>query len=382
MPWKEVKAMDLKIRFINDWKTGDANITDLSQIYDISRTTAYKWLRRYNDRGIIGLAEQSRAPKSCPHRTPANIIELVTEERRRNHKRGARKIRAKLMRKNPLLQLPAVSTISYWLKKEGLVAPRKKRHRVPSYARPFAECQAANDVWSIDYKGQFPLTNRQTCYPLTISDNFSRYILGCRALPGPRYVPTRSYLEAIFRKFGLPSAIRTDNGTPFAGCSIGGLSRLMIWFIKLGIVPERIEKGCPEQNGRHERMHRTLKADVAIGRSLSHQQSIFDRFCAEFNHERPHEALGDRIPSECYQRSQRPYVESPKLPDYPANCQVRLVRNHGEICFMGQRIFLTNLLAGEPVGLKQITDELWLLNYGVYSLGTIDMKRNKIIQKV
>ena len=339
MPWKEVKTMDLKKQFINDWNRGDSSVTDLCQIYGISRPTGYKWYRRHEERGLEGLKEQDRTPKTCPHRTPQAIIDLVTDEKRKNEKRGAKKIRAKLLRRDPSLALPAVSTISYWLKKEGLVRSRKKRRHVAAYTQPFAECRAPNDVWSVDYKGQFYMTNRHVCYPLTVSDNFSRYILGCRALPGPRYIPTRKYLEQLFREYGLPSAIRSDNGTPFAGQSIAGLSRLMIWFIQLGIIPERIAKGCPEQNGRHERMHRTLKSDTAIGRNLEEQQGIFEQFRAEFNNDRPHESLADKTPSDCYAKSPRPYIEKPCV-DYPADYAVRTVRHKGELRFKGQMLFL------------------------------------------
>jgi transposase InsO family protein len=235
-------------------------------------------------------------------------LELVIQEKLKNRKRGPRKVRAQLKRKHPELDLPAVSTIGYWLKKEGLVERRKKRLHVPPYTQPFGECDAPNDIWSIDYKGQFHMKNRHICYPLTLSDNFSRFLLGCQALEGPRYVPTRHCLELIFREYGLPMAIRCDNGTPFAGRSVGGLSRLMIWWILLGIIPERIGKGCPQENGRHERMHRTLKSDALnpIARHLKEQQKAFDIFRHDYNNDRPHESLNDQMPSDYYKKSNRP----------------------------------------------------------------------------
>src|SRR3989338_1429603 len=239
MPWKVIDPMDLKIRFIKDWNNGYSSITDLSQKYGISRPTVYKWLARHEQLGIDGLKEQSRAPKNCPQRTPKKILDLLIQEKLKNRKRGPRKIRAQLKRQHPQLELPAISTISYWLKKEGLVKERKKRSHVPPYTQPFCKCQAPNDVWSIDYKGQFYMKNSHVCYPLTVSDNFSRFILGCDALKGPRYIPTRHCLDDIFREYGLPNAIRFDNGTPFSSRCIGGLCRLMIWWILLGIVPER-----------------------------------------------------------------------------------------------------------------------------------------------
>ena len=382
MPWKIISAMDQKIQLIADWKLKNFSFTDLSQKYGISSPTVYKLIERYEQCGIEGLKEQSRAPKTCPHRTPENVISLVVQEKLKNRKRGPRKIRAQLKRQHPNLELPAVSTISYWLKKEGLVAKRKKRLRVPPYTQPFCECEASNDVWSIDYKGQFYMRNNHVCYPLTVSDNFSRYILGCKALEGPRYAPTKKHLELIFREYGLPDAIRSDNGTPFAGKCIGGLSRLSVWFIQLGIIPERIEKGCPEQNGRHERMHRTLKSDAldSITGNLKEQQKAFDIFRHDFNHNRPHESLNDQTPNEFYAKSNRPYVGCPHMPEYGYDYTVRHVKHGGEIKFKGRMFYVTELLAKQPVGLKEIADGIWQLQYSFYVLGSVDLRKNKIIR--
>lgn len=381
MPWKVTNQMELKIQLINDWNNGFI-ITDLSQKYGISRPTVYKWIGRHEQLGIEGLKEQSRAPKSCPHRTQKKILNLVIQEKLKNRKRGARKIRARLKRQHPDLKLPATSTIFYWLKKEGLVQERKKRRQVPAYTQPFGECHAPNDVWSIDYKGQFYMKNKHVCYPLTVSDNFSRFILGCNALAGPRYHPTRRYLEAIFREYGLPQAIRNDNGTPFAGRCIGGLSRLSIWFIQLGIIPQRIGKGCPQENGRHERMHRTLKSDALdkVARNLKEQQRLFDIFRHDFNNERPHEALNDLTPSDYYKKSHRPYVERLHPPEYGYDYTVRHVRPNGEIKFRGRRFYLTELLVGQPIGLKEIADDLWRIQFSFYVLGSVDLRKNLIIR--
>ena len=382
MPWKVINQMDLKIQLVTDLIKEHFSITDLSQKYGISRPTVYKWLNRYKELGIDGLNEQSRAPKSCPHRTSEKILNLVIHEKLKNRKRGPRKIRAQLKRQHQELKLPAISTISYWLKKEGLVEKRKRRLHVPAYTEPFSECHAPNDVWSIDYKGQFYMRNHHVCYPLTISDNFSRFILGCKALQGPRYVPTKKYLELIFREYGLPDAIRSDNGTPFAGKCIGGLSRLSIWFIQLGIIPERIKKGCPQQNGRHERMHRTLKNDILdeAARNSKEQQKLFDIFRQDFNFYRPHESLGDQTPNDYYKKSHRPYVERPHPPDYGYDYTVRHVRQSGEIKFKGRMFYLTQLLTGQPVGFKEIADGLWQIQFSFYILGSVDLRKNKIIR--
>lgn len=259
MPWETVNIMDQKIQMIADWQSQCFNITDLSQKYGVSRPTVYKLIDRYQEHGIEGLKELSRAPKTCPQKTSQKVRDLIVEEKLKYRKRGPKKIQSQLQRKYPKLEIPAASTVGYWLKKEGLVKERKKSRRVPPYTQPFVRCSAPNDLWSMDYKGQFYLKSNKPCYPFTTSDNFSRFILGCDALAGPRYLPTQQCLERLFREYGLPLAIRFDNGTPFAATSIGGLSRIMIWLILLNIIPERIDKGCPQQNSRHERMHRSLK---------------------------------------------------------------------------------------------------------------------------
>jgi len=374
--------MDLKNQLVTDLDKEQFSITDLSQKYGISRPTVYKWLERYKQLGIEGLKEQSRAPKRCPHRTPKKILNLVIQEKLKNRKRGPRKVRAQLKRRYPELELPAVSTISYWLKKEGLVEHRKKRLHVPPYTEPFAECSAPNKVWSMDYKGQFYTKNGRVCYPLTLSDNFSRFLLGCKALAGPRYIPTRDALISAFREYGLPDAIRSDNGTPFAGKCVGGLSRLSIWFIQLGIIPERIEKGCPQQNGRHERMHRTLKNDVLdqIAKNLKEQDKRFDIFRYDYNNYRPHESLNDQTPSDYYKKSNRPYVKHLHQPGYDYDYKVRQVRRDGMIKFNGRMFYITELLRGQSVGLKEIADGLWQIQYSFYVLGSVDLRKNKIIR--
>jgi transposase InsO family protein len=382
MPWKIINTMDQKIQLIADWQKQIFSLTDLSQKYGISRPTVYKLIGRYEQSGIEGLKEQSRAPKTCPHKTPEKVVNLVIQEKLKNRKRGPRKIRAQLKRQHPELELPAISTISYWLKKEGLVEEREKRLHVPPYTQPFCDCDKPNDIWSIDYKGQFYMKNNRVCYPLTVSDNFSRYILGCKALPGPRYIPTKEHLESIFREYGLPYAIRSDNGTPFAGKCIGGLSRLSIWFIQLGIIPERIEKGCPQENGRHERMHRTLKNDIldSAAKNLKEQQKAFDIFRHDFNYYRPHESLNDQTPGDYHKKSNRPYLEHPHLPAYGLDYTIRQVRHSGEIKFKGRVFFITELLAGQPLGLKEIADGFWQIQYSFYVLGSVDLRKNRIIR--
>jgi len=384
MPWKELKPMDQKIQMIADWQTKQFNITELSQKYGVSRKTVYKWINRYEQVSIDGLKELNRKPKVSPDQTPEEIIGLIIKERLKNHKRGPKKIYAQLREQYPALTIPAPSTIGHWLKKRGLVKKRKIRLRVPPYTQPFTECSTPNSVWSADFKGQFHTKNTKVCYPLTISDNYSRYLLKCVGLPGPCYQETRAVFESAFREYGLPHAIRVDNGTPFAGKCMGGLSRLMIWWIQLGIIPERIEKGCPEQNGRHERMHRTLKSEALdpVAINMHEQQKQFDLFRKEYNNYRPHEALGQEPPVKHYTISVKPYVEKPMKPEYDRSYMVRLVRSNGHIKLHSKEYFITTLLAGQSIGLKTLDDRFLSIYYSFYPLGLIDLKKKKVMKKV
>jgi transposase InsO family protein len=382
MPWKKMSTMDQKIQMVADWQSEYLSITDLSQKYSLSRPTIYKWLKRYEEFGIDGLKEQSRKPLHSPNQTKDDIVELIIKEKLKNRKRGPKKVYYQLATQYPHIDLPSPSTIGEWLKKRGLVNKRKKRLRVPAYTEPFQACQTPNAVWSVDYKGQFYTKDTCVCYPLTISDNYSRYLLKCQGLPGPRYEETRKVFEEVFREYGLPEAIRSDNGTPFTGRCAGGLSRLSIWWIQLGIIPERIDKGCPQQNGRHERMHRTLKEEAIypVSRNMKEQQKRFDLFLIDYNNNRPHEALGQNTPGNYYQRSIRPYVEKPVMPDYDLDYAVRHVRHSGEIKFKGGIYYLTQLLTGQPVGLKQVADGQWTVYYSFQQIGTLDLRKNKIIK--
>jgi transposase InsO family protein len=287
---------------------------------------------------------------------------------------GPRKLVYWLKQHYPDRSWPAISTAGNILKQAGLVKNRKKRSRTPPYTQPFQECLEPNLVWSADYKGQFKTGDGQLCYPLTITDNYSRYILGCTALRHPNYIGSKPVFESIFKKFGLPAAIRTDNGAPFASTGLGGLSSLSVWFIKLGIKPERIKAGSPQENGRHERMHRSLKAATAKPPKGSHreQQKAFNVFISEFNNERPHEALGMRTPACCHKLSLRSYPE--KLPEitYQGNYLIRQVRHNGEIKWKGEKVYVSAALAKEPVALKQKGEHLWEIYYSTYLLGILD----------
>ena len=382
MPWKEICALGLKREMINEWLKMEYSITDLSNSYGVSRKTLYKWIGRYRLHGFEGLEELSREPLRHPNATPIEIAEEILALKRQKMKWGPRKILAKLRNNCPDISWPSNSTGNSILKKHGLVYPRKRRSHTPPYTTPFLECTQSNIVWSADYKGQFRTGDKRRCYPLTISDNYSRYLLGCWGLTRPTYEQTKPCFELAFINNGLPNAIRTDNGQPFASRGLGGLSRLGVWFIKLGIRPERIDLGCPEQNGRHERMHRTLKETAASPpkSDLEEQREAFNAFMKEYNEERPHEALGQKTPASIYQVSPRIYPMKLRNVEYDSNVTVRYVTNRGCIKWRGNLIFLAEPLYGEYVSLKQVDDHLWEVRFSFYLLGHLDERKEKVIK--
>lgn len=374
--------MELRKEMIKDWLKNEYSITDLSNSYGVSRKTLYKWIERFQVRGFDGLEDLSREPLYHPNATPAEIIEEILALKMQKMKWGPKKILAKLRNKCPDISWPADSTGNKILKKHGLVYPRKHRCHTPPYTEPFTECSQPNIVWSADYKGQFRMGDNRRCYPLTISDNYSRYLLGCWGLTRPTYEQTKPCFELAFINRGLPNAIRTDNGQPFASRGLGGLSRLAVWFIKLGIKPERIEPGCPEQNGRHERMHRTLKDCTANPpeSNLEKQQEAFNFFMEEYNEERPHEALGQNPPASVYRPSLRPYPMKLRKVEYDSNVVVRYVTNRGCIKWKGELIFLAEPLYSEYVALKQVDNHRWEVRFSFYLLGFLDEVMGKIIK--
>jgi putative transposase len=382
MPWKMERPMDQKVKLISCWLEGNNDISELSRKFGVSRKTIYKWIHRYINEGIKGLDEKSRAAHSHPNITELNKIDRIIEYKLKHTTWGPKKILDCLQRAYPEEIWPSVSTTSDWLKKNDLVKDRKKRKHVQRYQDHFIDCAEPNDVWSADYKGQFYTRDRKVCYPLTVTDNYSRYLLSCDGLEGPRYSETKACFDRIFREYGLPLAIRTDNGVPFAGTALGGLSRLSIWWIQLGIIPERIDPGEPQQNGRHERMHRTLKDDTVnpAGINLADQQKKFDFFRVEYNIERPHESIGMKRPGELFKRSHRSFPDSIKPVEYPDDFTIRNVRHVGDIKFKGKAYFVSELLYGEKVALKEISDGLWQMNYGLHRLGYIDLHKKKILR--
>lgn len=375
MPWRTTCPMDERTQFIAARLAGEESMSVLCRRFGISRKTGYQLWARYEAEGPAGLLPRSHAPHQPPHALSEAIEQAILELRGTHPRWGPRKLRAWLQQRRAGPAWPAASTIGALLHRHGLTVPRRRR----LHAQPSRRSTAAgpNDVWAADFKGWFRTGDQQRCDPLTISDVFSRYLLRCQVVAGVADPLVRPLFEATFREYGVPRAIRTDNGPPFASLGAGGLSRLAVWWVRLGIHPERIAPGHPEQNAQHERMHRTLKEETAqppqrTGRA---QQRAFDRFRPIYNHERPHEALGQQPPASVYHPSLRPFPE--RLPElaYPAASVVRRALPNGEIRWSGRRVYISQALAGECVGLEEITDGHWRVCFGPIELGWLDARR-------
>lgn len=379
MPWSNTCPMSERKKFIEEWLQKEWSMTDLCAAYGISRKTGYKWCERFKIGGFAALEDDSRAPDLHPNATPAAVVERIVEFRHRHPFWGPRKIRERLARLHPDVQWPANSTIGDLLKAHGLVMRRRVRRRTPIYEGPFIDQLRPNDVWAMDFKGWFRTADGSRIDPFTVSDWASRYLIRCRAVTSTDGETVKGQLTIAFREYGLPRAIRSDNGAPFATVGLGGLSALSVWLIRLGITPERIRPAHPEENGVHERMHRTLKQQTANPpkENPEAQNEAFDRFIPEFNDERPHEALDMKTPSDVYTPSMRPFPK--KLPEieYPAGSVTRLVSDNGTIRFQDKRIYLTNALIFEHVRLEE-TGTGWNVWYGPILLGQLDLKRESV----
>ena len=374
--------MDERMRFILEQEGGLHTMTELCEAYNITRETGYYWLRRYQQGGLEALQDRDRAPRQHPNQTPKPIEEAVLELRRAHMSWGPRKLKRVLEREQAQQRWPAVSTIGEMLSREGLVVPRKKRRRAPPYTQPFATADGPNRVWCADFKGWFCTRDGERVDPLTITDACSRYLLRCQRVEKANHERVRAIFESAFRECGLPWAIRTDNGPPFASRAVAGLSRLAVWWMKLGIVPERIAAGHPEQNGRHERMHRTLKQETASPPAANRraQQRAFDRFRREYNEQRPHEALDLQTPSAVYTPSLRPYPARVPEPEYGSALQVRRVRLRGEFSWKHQDVFLSETLIGESIGLLPIDDRFYRVYFATFPITYFDSRRLLIMQ--
>jgi transposase InsO family protein len=379
MPWKGVSVSEQRQRFIEDYLLNYYPISELAERFSISRTTAHKWINRFKQYGDEGYKELSRRPHTCPWETDRTIVDELVKLRKAHPRWGPKKLLELMRRRDPDRDLPSISTAARILAKHGLVKPRR-RYRRAHPGCPKTVPAGPNDIWAADYKGQFRLKNGKYCFPLTVSDLASRYLLGVDAHPAISLERSFTHFRRLFDAYGLPKRIRTDNGVPFASNALARLSQLSVWFIKLGIYPELIEPGKPQQNGVHERMHRTLKQEATIppGSSLAGQQRIFDHFQEEFNHERPHEALAMKQPGEVYSASKRKMPKKLETYDYPAHYLVRRVSRAGTIRVLHNQVFVSNTLHEDYVGLEEVDDGVYDLYFCFYQIGRYELRRNKI----
>jgi transposase InsO family protein len=372
MGWSETNRMDERARFAREAMQGSFSMSELCYRYGISRKTGYKWIERYHQEGLGGCADRSRAPKAHPNTTPEEIARRIIRLRKQHRSWGPRTLHVYLLGKDPGTKWPSPSTIGEILKRNGLVGRRRRRAMPRPWRTDRTEADQPNRVWTADFKGQFRMRNGVYCYPLTIVDAHSRYLLACRGLSGTGMVSARRVFEETFRAYGLPEVIHTDNGVPFCGpSSILRLSRLSVWLLKLGITLERSRPGKPQDNGSHERMHRTLKQEAARPprANASAQQRALNQFRRIYNEERPHHALEMRTPSSIYRMSERSYSGPPAKPEYPSYMEVRRVSKIGVFTFRQKQIFITEALAGESVGLEAVADGLWSVFFGKILLG-------------
>src|SRR5262245_35296705 len=379
MPWKECSAVEERLRFIARRLDGES-MTELCREFGISRKTGYKIFDRYKDHGLEALTDRSRRPVRYANQLPQQLEAAIVKAKRDKPHWGARKIRELLVRRLPGdVRVPANSTIHAVLDRNGLVK-RQPSRRNRATGTPLSAGTAPNDLWCADFKGEFRLGNGRYCYPLTVTDHASRYLLLCEALESTREDLAATAFERLFKERGLPQAIRSDNGVPFASPNaLFNLSRLAVWWLRLGIAIERIKPGHPQQNGRHERMHLTLKKEATRppGANSLQQQGRFDRFLDEFNRERPHEAIAMRCPADVYTPSSRPYAGLPDLA-YPFHDRDILVTACGRICMHRKKINISGVLAGQRLGIKEVDDGIWLVTFIDYDLGYIDLEQRTL----
>ena len=382
MPFHDNSATDRKLQFIHECLAGELALTTLCQKYGISRPTGDKWIKRYKEEGASGLDERSHAVKNHTNALEPRIEELILRARGKHPSWGPKKLIAWIQEREGLEHVCATSTAHELLRIHGMLRPRKLHRSSAVSSQPLGGYEGANAVWCIDFKGWFRMGNGKRCDPLTITDGYSRYLLRCQALERTGLENVRRICEAAFREYGMPQRIRSDNGAPFASVAIGGLSALAVMWIKLGITPERIAPGRPDQNGRHERMHLTLNEAIQPpSYDLRAQQRRFERFQRCFNEERPHEALEQKTPASAYLASPRPYPGSAPDPEYDTGTLTRKVQKKGEFKWGGEEIFLSETLRGEHIGLDAIGDGVWTIRFCTMVLGTFDERTLQIVPK-
>lgn len=381
MAWRVAKVEEHRKEFIEQINNGDRTITDLCNEYQISRKTAYKWINRYQENGEEGLKDRSRTPHSQPRKTDDRLLQRILEVKNRYPSWGPKKILATLEANFPQNNWPSDTTVGNILERHGLVTPRKYRKRFPSKSDPLSHCHAANDVWSVDFKGWFLTKDGVKCDPLTVTDAHTRFILSCIKLESAKEAEVWKILEEQFYKNGLSKYLRHDNGPPFATAGVGRLSKLSIKLIKAGIIPEWIAPGKPYENGRHERMHKTLKAEgiFPLQLTLNEQQMKFRDFIHYYNFERPHEALGQKPPGSIYISSDRSWNGTLRSPEYDGECLVKRISERGQISWRGRETYIGKTLKGECIGIKEGEQGEWKIYFGPVFLGIIDHENNFVL---
>ena len=380
MPWAETQPMREKEKFVAHAKSGLWTMSELCRLYGVSRKCGYETLERFEEDGLRGLQERSRAPKSCPHQVSSRVRTRLLEVKAKYPTWGARKLLDYVVDNDGPDGWPAESTVNELLKREGLVKPRRKRTRSAHPGKPHVVTAEPNDVWTMDFKGHFRTGNHIYCYPLTVLDLHTRYLLACKAMLGTEHEPTRQKLELLFRRHGLPKSILTDNGVPFCSTNtVLGMSELSVWLMELGIEVLRTQPASPQQNGAHERMHRTLKAEATKppARTVNGQQRKFDEWRRIYNDERPHETLGGVPPARHYRASPRPFPKTIEGPEYPEHFEKRLVSDAGHFRFKSGTYFVSHVLHGKWVGLEETQGGLWNVYFYDRLLGRLSEKNKK-----
>lgn len=373
MTWKKCEIMDERIRFVARALEGEA-MAKLCREFNISRKTGYKIFNRYKDYGMEALCDRTRRPIRFGNQLPFQIEQMIVTLKKEKPSFGAPKIRELLIRKYPDIAPPAISTVHVILDKNGFVTRKLRRRKNKAEGTPLSIPIHPNDLWCADYKGQFMLGNKRYCYPLTVTDSASRFLLACESLETTQEKYAITAFERVFKEYGLPTAIKTDNGVPFSSPNaLFGLSRLSVWWLRLGIQIERIKPGNPQQNGSHERMHLTLKKEATRPPGQNHlqQQGMFDDFMEHFNYQRPHQAINMKFPSEIYSHSQKIYKGLEPI-EYPLHDRTVDITHCGRICIGKKKIHLSHVFAGQSVGLRQIEEPVWLVSFMNYDMGFFD----------
>lgn len=381
MRWRGVLPVDVRLEFVHEYERGYSSMTELCDAYGVSRKTGYEWVGRYERDGAAGLLERSRRPHMSPRATAPEIVERLLAARRQHPTWSARKLIRVLAEREPALAWPKRSTGCELLRRHGLVRVRRRTRRTHAPVAPLPAITRPNEVWTTDFKGEFRTGDGQYCYPLTVRDGFSRYVLRCDALETRRTAPVRRRFERAFADHGLPDRIRSDNGGPFAASGLTRLSRLAVWWIRLNILPERIAPGHPEQNGSHEQFHRVLKAETTRPPALTRQaqQRRFAAFCAEYNEVRPHEALADQPPAAVYQPSRRAWPRDVPAVEYPGHMEVRRVSRCGTVSWRNDAVYLTEVLSGERVGFEEVGEGIWMISFAEITIARFDERTRHVI---